>query len=1095
MNSKNKSFRPFLALLLTLAMVLGSVGGFGSGKAAKAAGEAKLTIQASKELKKGDAVQNMTAGQFSFKLEGNGVSETVTNKADGSITFSALSFSAPGTYEYTITELVPEGAVKNADGSYTKDGVNYQYDLTPRKVLVTVDANNKISSVTVDGTAVTTKDTGMAADSLGSDLTVGAGELNLVNLYTKLNTTTWEYEWVAEEGTPFYIDIQGSDNAAFCLDDYTQDPNGDSYTEFDPTAASDLAKPGILDTIKKLLYFGSPYDGGNGEIVNWIINNCSQPGVFTYDETSAQAMLKYVTILLLHDITNEAQGLLGQEVENAGGTVTVETRLLDYVINRSNGEFTDDFKPNIEAGLTSVHYEVAQKIWKKVADPNNNYVTDLVELRTYTAYSGNFERPGDELDRQRIITPVFASAYSVALNAPFSNSIVEKTEPEKVSVTVTKQWVGPKDSEVSVQLMADGKASGEPVTLNQGNNWKYTWTDLAKTKADGTEIEYKVDEPTVPTNYKKSVAHQGNNWTITNTNTETVEVKATKKWVDLDGTTAVNAPAGASVTLQLYAGEAKSGEAKVLDCSEKPEATATWSELPKYDAAGQEIQYSVKEVGFSADGFTKGEVSGNMKDGFEISNKKTAQETTPEKISVTVEKEWEGEALESVSVQLFADDEAYGDPIILNADNNWTHTWAELDKTQADGTPIEYTVEEAESDEYNLVGFSTADDKEGNLTYHLVNTKVAPEMVNVTVKKNWVGEPASEISFTLTRNGVAADTQTLTGEPWTYTWTDLPKVDEKGVAYAYFVEEAALEGYTMTGGGYTDDGEGHITITIKNTKDVKVKISKVDLVNGKAVSGADIELMNEAKEVIEAWTSGEGPKEFELAPGYYSFREVNAPEGYVRVESVINFKVNEEGQIILDSIEVTPADAVEVKGDTIFPKNELKQDTPETSGSTEAEEIPTSTSSEEGEETETTAPDESGSLPAGGGEEEEESSLNGESEQSETEETESEQEGTLPGGGAEEEESSINGESELSESETTETEPEGTLPFEEEEEGTSVAAETEIPEASTPKGTTTPSVPDTGDHNYLGLYLGLMSMAATAGIGLLIGTRKTKEEN
>ena len=119
MNSKNKSFRPFLALLLTLAMVLGSVGGFGSGKAAKAAGEAKLTIQASKELKKGDAVQNMTAGQFSFKLEGNGVSETVTNKADGSITFGALSFSAPGTYEYTITELVPEGAVKNADGSYT----------------------------------------------------------------------------------------------------------------------------------------------------------------------------------------------------------------------------------------------------------------------------------------------------------------------------------------------------------------------------------------------------------------------------------------------------------------------------------------------------------------------------------------------------------------------------------------------------------------------------------------------------------------------------------------------------------------------------------------------------------------------------------------------------------------------------------------------------------------------------------------------------------------------------------------------------------------------------------------------------------------
>ena len=66
-------------------------------------------------------------------------------------------------------------------------------------------------------------------------------------------------------------------------------------------------------------------------------------------------------------------------------------------------------------------------------------------------------------------------------------------------------------------------------------------------------------------------------------------------------------------------------------------------------------------------------------------------------IEVSVVKEWkdannqDGKRPESVLVQLYADGSAVGDPIRLNADNNWTYTWKDLNE-KANGKNIEYTV-------------------------------------------------------------------------------------------------------------------------------------------------------------------------------------------------------------------------------------------------------------------------------------------------------------------------------------------------------------------------------------------------------------------
>lgn len=107
----------------------------------------KATISAAKVLQG----SSLKEGQFSFVLkDANGkVLQTAKNGADGKINFN-LDYSKVGTYEYTICEVVPEGAVKNV-----KDHI--AYDATEHKVMVKVE-NGKgelKATVTYDGVSST----------------------------------------------------------------------------------------------------------------------------------------------------------------------------------------------------------------------------------------------------------------------------------------------------------------------------------------------------------------------------------------------------------------------------------------------------------------------------------------------------------------------------------------------------------------------------------------------------------------------------------------------------------------------------------------------------------------------------------------------------------------------------------------------------------------------------------------------------------------------------------------------------------------------------------------------------------------------------
>ena len=68
-----------------------------------------------------------------------------------------------------------------------------------------------------------------------------------------------------------------------------------------------------------------------------------------------------------------------------------------------------------------------------------------------------------------------------------------------------------------------------------------------------------------------------------------------------------------------------------------------------------------------------------------------------EKVDVAVSKIWKNGTPNSdleVKVQLYSDGRAYGKPVILNAANSWSYSWTDLNKYNAAGNEVDYTLKE-----------------------------------------------------------------------------------------------------------------------------------------------------------------------------------------------------------------------------------------------------------------------------------------------------------------------------------------------------------------------------------------------------------------
>ena len=388
--------------------------------------------------------------------------------------------------------------------------------------------------------------------------------------------------------------------------------------------------------------------------------------------------------------------------------------------------------------------------------------------------------------------PTIASYIpTITGNATSGYTITNSHTPEVTSISVTKKWVGPTGSAVTVKLLANGSDSGKTLTLDAAGNWTGTFSNLPKYK-DGAPITYTVTEASVTgvDMSKYTVAITGDattGFTITNTNTEKVSVSGTKTWNDNNNQ---DGKRPTSITVNLL----KNGT-KVDSKTVTPDVSGAWtysfSSLDKYNADGTEITYSVSED--SVDGYTSTVTGTNITNSY-----------TPETTVVKVTKAWVGPKTNSVTVHLLADGTDTGKTLTLDEAGNWTGTFSNLPKYK-DGTAITYTVKE--DDITNYTSATTGDATTG---FTITNTNT--EKVDVPVKKEWVGPKAGPVTVHLLADGTDTGKSITLDEAdnWTGTFSGLDKYKADGTEIVYTIKEDEVSGYTSE---VTGDATTGFTIT------------------------------------------------------------------------------------------------------------------------------------------------------------------------------------------------------------------------------------------------------------------------------------------
>lgn len=192
--------------------------------------------------------------------------------------------------------------------------------------------------------------------------------------------------------------------------------------------------------------------------------------------------------------------------------------------------------------------------------------------------------------------------------------------------------------------------------------------------------------------------------------------------------------------------------------------------------------------------------------------------------------------------------------ITLNNSNNWR---AAIDVPA--GNDNTYCVEEVNVPDGWDVTYENNAQQANSTTPILVKNQKQPTDIDLTVEKTWAKDDASNrpsnISLTLLRsNGkkqdnsdaantsewfweelrISTPTPTKNGNQWTFAYTGLPAKDVYGNDYHYKVQEAAVNGYTVSYGsngvgeenGVTAAAGETATLHVTNTRAITLQIEK-----------------------------------------------------------------------------------------------------------------------------------------------------------------------------------------------------------------------------------------------------------------------------
>ncbi|MGI6687093.1 MAG: Cna B-type domain-containing protein [Christensenellales bacterium] len=768
---------------------------------------------------------------FVLKTVDGAVVERVTNQGGG-FAFSPLGFNAPDTYVFTLEEEAG-----------TLDSV--VYDSTVYTITVTVTADAQTGELQQPVVTYAKGNTTKTA-------------LTFKNIYKTRNFTA-QKEWKIRDGG---TEIP-SDNAPYPNVEFQLYRDGEPYGAIKTLVPTGTPAPGHPVTTgaqwENLPLYradGLTDAGGNRIESQYTVQEVIVPDGYVMQRPSENTIqnIYWPNARTVHKIWD---GLVPEPE-----TVTIEMTIWQEIrkIGKLPSDPYDDIrKYNVGVtmngkadGYTNPEYDPA--------DPFTLYGEfEPWKFTIILPSSGIYN--GDQVNYYYVVEE--NTITGLDNDYKVGEIVIEKAKGANVtnvyqytSFTANKVWVnGPEQKpDVQLQLLQDGvpfvAGVGEPtglVTLRSGKNWQasYTWNNLPRFKvwnrdpANRVEYKYTVKEvidPGNPIPYETTVSEDGT--TVTNTYViPKTSYKAIKTWAggpETDHT---------GVFVNLYRKTDQMAEPEhillppglfVRDDSKAPEEfTYNWTVLDATDINGNPYTFFAREAGVSAEGYVT--INGSLYQVEHVDNnngKETDITNTyvVPKIDVHATKTWVNgpeanyhqvqltlwcqlEGMEPEKILQLPDEvtipvvEGQTDPSLPDEtiSDKYIYTWKNMDERDENGQLYHYFVTEEGSTDHHYVVNGSAYLIEHN-GLDITNTYVVPE-TEITATKIWVDGPVEHhktVTLILKQNGVAMAPQpepVITGEnPFTYTWSKLPKTAENGTPHVYTVEETgAMDGHITVG--------------------------------------------------------------------------------------------------------------------------------------------------------------------------------------------------------------------------------------------------------------------------------------------------------
>jgi len=125
-----------------------------------------------------------------------------------------------------------------------------------------------------------------------------------------------------------------------------------------------------------------------------------------------------------------------------------------------------------------------------------------------------------------------STVYTIQTSVSKDNIVTVKDEPITRDVKVSKTWVGNTGTQAVMHLYADNVDTGKSVTLDNSNNWEYTFTGLRKYNGN-QEIQYSIKEDEMNFYMTSVTGNMDNGFNVTNTWNEQHELPGDAPTVEI----------------------------------------------------------------------------------------------------------------------------------------------------------------------------------------------------------------------------------------------------------------------------------------------------------------------------------------------------------------------------------------------------------------------------------------------------------------------------------------------------------------------------------------------------------------------------------